>query len=69
MKERRNVVKVAPKEGVRDTLFRSDRCYVVVVVVCLFFFSRYFNGKKLQRKIPATLTNMLSSFTFHNRLP
>ena len=67
MKERTNVIKVAPKEGVRDTLFRSDRCYVVVVVV--FSFSRYFNGKKLQRKIPASLTNMLSSFTFHNRLP
>ena len=65
MKERTNAIKVAPKEGVRDTLFRSDR-YVVVVVV--FSFSRYFNGKKLQRKIPASLTNMLSSFTFHNRL-
>ena len=34
------------------TLFRSDRCHV--------FFPRYFNGKKLQRKIPASLTTYLA---------
>ena len=39
------------------------------VIVVMFFFSCYYNGKKLQRKFPANLTNMLSSFTFHNRLP
>ena len=39
------------------------------VIVFMFFFFCYYSGKKIPRKFPANLTNMLSSFTFHNRLP
>ena len=41
----------------------------VIVVMFFLFFSVIIMVKKLQRKFPANLTNMLSSFTFHNRLP